>query len=106
MNRMWSREDIAELLNISDLAVAKAVVAIYHRQTADEKDAQTTKHRNGVGFNGVDAILLSSFARQVIGWQKGRSQYPGPLGPRQVSLARKKIVKYAGQLAEIANARV
>ena len=48
----------------------KALVKIYERQTIDEQNSQTTKENNGIGFNGLDANILSSFAEQV---NKGRN---------------------------------
>lgn len=85
---------IVERLEKSVKWLYKAVVAIYNGQTQDEKVAKTTSHDNGIGFNGVDAEILSSFAEQI----KAR----GFLTPKQIEIARKKMRKYAGQLARIA----
>jgi hypothetical protein len=85
--------------------VARAVEVIYERQTADEQSDGQTKHHNGIGFNGVDAAILSSFARQVKAWKatpEGERRFPCPLSARQLELARKKMAKYSGQLAAIA----
>jgi len=73
----------------------KAVVAIYERQTLDEKQTGETKHHNGVGFNGTDASFLGSIAEQIIARRRSLSE-------KQLSATRKAMVKYTGQLARIA----
>lgn len=87
--------------------VVRGLEAIYERQTADEKEAEATSHHNGVGFNGIDAAILSSFAKQVKAWKAKPegARYPRPLSEKQLALARKKMKKYAGQLARIAEER-
>ena len=72
----------------------RALVALYDRQTREEQGALATIEHNGMGFNGVDAEILSSFAQQII---RGRR-----LSARQMSIAYRKLPKYAGQLLEIA----
>lgn len=72
----------------------KAVVAIFERQTLDEKQTGETKHHNGVGFNGTDARFLGSIAEQMIAGRRSLSQ-------RQLDATRKAMFKYAGQLARI-----
>ncbi len=89
--------------------VARAVEVIYEKQTADEQTDGQTKHHNGIGFNGVDAAILSSFAKQVKAWKatpEGERRFPCPLSARQLELARKKMVKYSGQLAAIVGEKV
>jgi hypothetical protein len=95
MERTWTKEDIKELLETSSNAVHKATVTIFKLQTASEQSSETTDHHNGVGYNATDAGIMSSFAKQI---QQGRR-----LSPKQFTIAQKKIMKYAGQLAKIAN---
>lgn len=68
----------------------RAIVKLWQRQTSDEQAAQTTGHNNGVGFNGTDAMILSSFAEQI---NKGRT-----LSPKQLTIAFKKLPKYSRQI--------
>jgi hypothetical protein len=75
----------------------RGVLAVYALQTAQEQGAQGTIEQNGVGFSGADGEFLSSVAEQL---KKGR-----PLTAKQLPWVRKKMVKYAGQLAELARAR-
>ncbi len=97
MTKVWTTEEIRSKLQEGNRTwVEHAVKAIYTiNQTSDEKAIQDTKHRNGIGFNGSDAFILSSFAEQII---KGRH-----LSVKQFAIAHKKIVKYAKQLTTIAN---
>ena len=68
----------------------RAIVKLWQRQTADEKATQSTGQDNGVGFNGTDAFILSSFAEQI---NKGRT-----LSPKQLAIAFKKLPKYSKQI--------
>lgn len=95
LERVYTKDGIKALLTANDKAVERAVLAIYARQTASEQATDQTSEHNGIGFNGIDAELLSSFAKQL---QQGRT-----LSAKQMEYARKKITKYAGQLAQIAN---
>lgn len=78
-----------------DMAKIKALLWMYDFQTDDEKHSERTKQLNGVGFNGVDGEILTSFAKQVIDRNF--------LSPKQMEILRKKMPKYAGQMAAIAN---
>lgn len=91
----YTKEFIKEKILTDYRWLARGISAIYAHQTADEKAIGTTAHDNGIGFNGVDAFILSSFAQQIA---KGRT-----LSPKQIEIARKKMAKYAGQLSKIAN---
>jgi type IV secretory pathway component VirB8 len=95
--KKWTEQSIIELLNSSDKAVTRAVIAIYKRQTEDEKVTHDTKHTNGIGFNSADARLLSYCAQYA---QKNNCDLSG----KYLTTARKRIVKYRKQLLQIANA--
>lgn len=95
---MHTKETIKELLIRNDQAVSRGILAIFALQTADEQRAEATNKNNGMGFNGADAPILSSFAKQL---RSGRT-----MSARQTEIARKKIIKYAGQLTRIANLSV
>ncbi len=71
----------------------KALVKIYERQTIDEQNSQATKENSGVGFNGLDANILSSFAEQV---NKGRN-----LSVKQMTIVYKKMPRYWKQVASL-----
>lgn len=99
---MWTKEEIKENLKTNDLWVIKGVLAIYKYQTEEEQAVGCTKINNGVGFNGCDDIIMSSFAEQIKEWEKFK-KYSSPLSKKQLTIARKKIIKYSGQLSKIAN---
>jgi len=69
---------------------SKGVVRIFENQTADEQNVGDTVENNGIGFTGVDAGILSSFAKQIM---KGRS-----MSLKQQAILFKKMPKYSGQL--------
>lgn len=84
------------------LTIGKALVAIYERQTNDEKSALSTTHKNDIGFSAAHARIGSIGAKEFKNnkrlptwvlkvWEhKDRKGYP-------------RICKYAKQLNEIAN---
>jgi hypothetical protein len=91
----WNASLIKERLLISDKWVTQGVLSIFDYQTEEEQDSEDTFEDNGVGFNGVDAELLSSYAKFA--------KKAGFLTEGQMKYARKKMLKYSGQLAKIAN---
>jgi hypothetical protein len=111
----WTKEDIKALLVATQEAgplgkvvktgqvenrkiVYKMLQAMFQRQTADEQCADTTKHVNKMGFNGSDARVLSDIAK--------KSQQYQNLTIRQAAYVAKKLMKYAGQLEQIAKGNV
>lgn len=104
--KVHTSESIKALLETSSKAVEKGILVIYDRQTQDEKSTESTNHQNGVGFSGVDAEILSSFAAQILRKQ-GRGQALGTcLSEKQMAIAKKKIARYSRQLAEVANEKL
>lgn len=94
--KVWTKEDIQELLRVNDKAVARAITALYERQTAAEQADGETSVANGVGFNKIDAPFLTSIAKAL-------PRYNGHMTERQLKVARKMLPKYWRQLVEIAN---
>ena len=90
----YTKEGIQKILAENPRALARAIIAIYRRQTASEQASGVTKEDNGVGFTGVDAYLMSSFAVQL---QQGWS-----LSQKQAAIALKRMPKYWRQLIEVA----
>lgn len=93
----WTPERVRELLAGNPRAVERAIVALYDRQTADEQAQGDTRYTNGVGFSGADARRLSFVAEFL------RSGKHLRLETCAKYVAR--VSKYAGQLADIANAK-
>jgi hypothetical protein len=93
---------IKEKLATDQLWLERGILAILKYQTAQEVRAEQTIDANNVGFNGVDGQILTSFGK----WIEGGERYGKPMGRRlttkQVAVARRKMIKYAGQLYRIA----
>lgn len=94
--RVWTEDEIKNLVQTNDKVLYGALRKLYAEQTSDEQAAGTTKHYNGVGFNGADAKIMSSFAEFL--------KRTGFLTPKQKVVARRKLVKYNKQLTRLANA--
>ena len=98
---MTTKESIVRLLKSNDKAVARALVVLNERQTADEQVQQGTRHLNGRGFRPCHARMGTSMANFY-----SRNGY---LTPKQVAYWRgldktgkMRIEIYAGQLLEVA----
>jgi ATP-dependent Lon protease len=90
-------QQVAELrtkLMASERWQVRAVLALYKRQTEAERFMRETVEHNKIGFNAIDAEILSSFAEQL---QAGRT-----MSAKQMDIIRRKIGKYSRQLWEIA----
>lgn len=98
MEKKWTKEEIREKLQQSDKWLYGAIVAIYDKQTTEEQNIEATVKSNGVGFTGADARLMSYLAK----WVKQH----GRLNEKWKEVARKKMLKYSGQLAKIANKKI
>ena len=97
---MWTKQGILELLNHENLEVQarmtkRSLLRLYSEQTDSEQAMGATTEDNGFGFNGVDSEFLSSVAKQL--------SEKGFITPKQGQWVHKKIQKYAGQLAKLAN---
>lgn len=91
----YTAEFIREKMDTDDKWLVRGLIAIYKKQTAQEKAIRETREKNGVGFNGVDGQIMSSIAEFYM-----NRQY---ITPKQTVVVRRKMRKYAGQLARIAN---
>jgi hypothetical protein len=91
-------EIIKEKLINDQRWLERGILAIMNYQTDREIRAKQTIEDNGVGFNGVDGQILTSFGKWI-----EKSTYPlgQKLTVKQAALARKKMPKYAGQLLRI-----
>ena len=91
----WNKNNIRAMLETSDKAVCRGVMAIFNNQTPEEQVGGVTVEDNGIGFNGVDADWMSQMAVNI--------KHYGKLTPAQMNITRPKILKYARQISEIAN---
>jgi hypothetical protein len=96
--KTYTETEIRQGIETNNHWLTRGILAIYDRQTEDEKRSEETRHYNGVGYNGVDAHFASSLAQQL------RAGYT--LSPKQLNAARKMMKKYCGQLTKIANKEI
>ena len=95
MAKTWTEEEIKNLIQTNDTVLYRALTKLYACQTADEQKSGETKEHNNIGFNGIDAPIMSSFAEFL--------NRTGFLTEKQKVIARKKMIKYNKQLTRIAN---
>ena len=88
----WDRARVQQLLQTSDRAVCRAILAVYRNQTQEEQTTGVTRLRNSVGFTGADARQLTTVAKLLLKGQK--------LHPRQIDFLRPRVMKYWRQLLE------
>ena len=74
--------DIIRLLETNDKAVARALVVLKNRQTADEQSMEATTHQNGRGFRPCHARMGTSMAKFY--------ERNGYLSPKQIAYWRKR----------------
>ena len=98
---MVTKESIINLLQTNDKAVARALVVLTARQTADEQVSEQTRYLNGRGYRPCHARMGASMSKFF--------ERQGYLTPKQVAYWRMKdksgamrIGIYAGQLLEVA----
>jgi hypothetical protein len=96
--KVWDKDEIKAVLVRSDVFVTRSVVKMLARQTVAEAQGGYTNVANNVGFSAFDAEFLTSIANKII---EGRN-----LSVKQISSTRKSMLRYAGQITDIANVDV
>ena len=77
-------------IETNDEYVVGALIRLLSFQTEDEKSTHQTRWENSLGFNAVDAPILTDIAR----WYQKR----GFITEKQIVFVRKKLLKYVTQL--------
>ena len=93
----WNKTLILDKIAESPFFTERALLALYKRQTEDEKVAKETKYHNKMGFTGGDAKYLSYCARWLLASPKNH------LNADHLTKVRLRLQKYATQLAKVAN---
>lgn len=93
---VWTPEAIRAMLLVDNRAVERALIALFNRQTEDEQVVDETRVLNRVGFSAADAKRLSKSAKWVISGHHIDGWF--------LKEARRRVLKYSRQLADIANA--
>lgn len=98
---MLTKDQIVHLLKTNDKAVARALVVLNSRQTAEEQATENTRFLNGAGFRPCHARMGTSMAKQF--------ERKGYLSQKQINYWRvldktgsMRIGIYWKQLAEAA----
>lgn len=101
-DKKWTKEMIKDLIMKNNVMVERSLLILLARQTQDEQAFGEARTPNGMGFSKVHANFLTSLAKQV-----ETNRYNKVIGSRlsrkQLSYARKYLIKYANQLANYAN---
>lgn len=85
-------EAILDLLDRNNLAVERAILALFKRQTPEEQATQATSASNGRGFSSFDAPKGTYYAN----WIKSGRHLTG----KHLQHARMMAKKYIRQLVE------
>lgn len=93
--KYWTKKEIAAKLATDDQWLLRGLVALYKLQTQDEKRDLTTRHDNMVGFNAGDGKFMTLKGRLV--------SHGVQMSEAEMYTIRKRMAKYAQQLADIAN---
>lgn len=95
---IYTEEVIKTKISTDTRWTIRTLELLYHRQTVDEQSDKTTKWKNGMGFNGRDGEILTSFFQQVI----KRREYNNPvlLSDKQMRICQKILPKYWKQVLE------
>lgn len=88
-----SSEEVQRKIQTDDSYVIGALIALYQNQTVDEQGKHCSVYPNSVGFNALDAGILTSIAKYYLNKKT--------LTTKQIQLVRLKLGKYAKQLSII-----
>ena len=91
--KVWTKEEIKLKLGTDPRWAIRGLVRIYEYQTSQEQSSEHTIESNGVGFNGTDGTILTSFAKFYLKYNR--------LSDKQMVYVFKKMPKYAGQLLRL-----
>jgi len=97
MDKVWTKEEILNLIKTDKKAIIKFINALWEYQTAKEQSTKETIETNGRGFTHADGPFLSSI--------KEFYDKTGFLTPKQLKKARESMPKYATQLTKILNGK-
>ena len=96
--KVWTEAEIRGMLQQSNHAVERGIVAIYKRQTESEQAAEETRVLNKVGFSAFHAKRGTYYAK----WVNSGKHLTG----NHLEKGRELILHYAGQLTKISNKEV
>lgn len=95
--KTWTEAEIREGLQNQDAWVKRALLVLYEFQSPEERKERKNLLKDGAGFDSADVATLTSF---VVFYQKYHY-----FTNHQIQESRKRLLKYAGQLVKLANAK-
>lgn len=98
IEKRYRAEDFKIRLMNDQNWIERALLVLFDRQTREEQAKEHAIVHNGIGFTGPDSHMLTYYAK----WLRSGKHLSG----KHLESARKRIVKYAGQLARIANEKM
>lgn len=93
-----TKDEIKKKIQEDSRWLERAILAIFMEQTGIERSSFKTIAKNKRGFSSKDAPLMSRYADWLL---KGNH-----LDEKHAAIARKMMIKYAGQLASIAERKI
>jgi hypothetical protein len=101
---LYTKESVREKLLVNNNWLKRAVLRLTKLQTEFEVTNKVTKDNNKVGFNASDAKFLTDINNIII--KSPNKELEEILTPKQIYFTRKRMLKYSGQLAKIANGKI
>lgn len=95
--KVWTRDEINQLLLSNDLAAERAIIRLFERQTEHEQSTESTELNNAVGFSAFHARTGTYLAKYL---QSGKNRH---LTGEWLAKGRKIALIHSKQLVEIAN---
>jgi SNF2 family DNA or RNA helicase len=91
--RPATKEELYELIDDSDEYAIGCLMTLFSLQTADEQMSHSTREDNTVGFNMIDAGIMTNIAKFY--------ERAGFLTPKQLTHTKRTVKKYHRQLLTI-----
>lgn len=95
--KIWTRDEIDEILKANPRAVERAMVRLFELQTEVERETSATRIHNNVGFSSYAARRGSYYAR----WVTSGKQLTG----KHFESALKIALRHSRQLVDLANSK-
>lgn len=105
MSKLWDKTSIQKLVKENPLALERAILAIYHRQTTEEQLDGISIDHNGIGFNRSDTPILTPLAVKIQSWTRHNHKQPLPEVIRRQKFLGTVMQKYWRQLLAEAEAK-
>lgn len=100
--RYQNRREIEVAITENKPLLERAIVALYERQTEEERVNLTSHFRNGRGFSKADSRVCGLMAKSILKGIRDRNmKYGDILQSSWYKIALKRIPRYSKQLLEL-----